>query len=256
MSILEVIDIGKKREQDWVLHHINFDVQKGQFIGLAGETGSGKTTLLKTIAGLLQADAGKVIYNGVKLKGPEEKLMPGHPEISFLSQHFELLNNYTVQEFFEIKRKVSLDKANAIYAGCKIDHLLNRKTNSISGGERQRIALASELIKNPSVLLLDEPFSNLDAHHKTLIKDFLKEQSAKLGLTILMVSHDARDILSWADFVLVLKNGTILEKGSPGQISAFPKHKYTETLLGVDRNSPLLNWARSILSKLGAKFFF
>jgi iron(III) transport system ATP-binding protein len=102
--------------------------------------------------------------------GPDEKLLPGHSAIAYLSQHFELRNNYRVEELLDMANKVSAFQAKTIFKVCRIVHLLKRLTNQVSGGEKQRIALARLLVSSPTLLLLDEPFSNLDIVHKSILK--------------------------------------------------------------------------------------
>jgi iron(III) transport system ATP-binding protein len=123
-------------------------------------------------------------------------------------------------------------KAAYIFSICRIDHLLKRKTTELSGGERQRIVLAKTLVKNPSLLLLDEPFSNLDPAHKNQMKGVLDELARNLSLTMVLVSHDGSDLLSWADSLLVLHRGKIVQFGSPDDLYFNPANPYVAGLLG------------------------
>src|SRR5258706_9094063 len=173
MAFLNVSGISKKEGQWFSVKDINFVQEQFQKIAIAGETGSGKTTLLKMIAGLMQPDAGEIVFKGEKVLGPYEKLIPGHRRIAYLSQHFELRNNYRVEEELESKNLLTDKEADEIYSVCRIRHLLKRKTDQLSGGERQRIVLARLLTSSPELLLLDEPFSNLDAIHKNIIKSVI-----------------------------------------------------------------------------------
>jgi iron(III) transport system ATP-binding protein len=232
MSLLEVKDISKSEKGLFTLTGINFNQEPFQKIAIAGETGSGKTTLLKVIAGLAQPESGTVHFKGKRVPGPQEKLLPGHPEIAYLSQHFELRNNYRVEEELECSNIMTSDEAKQLYSICRIDHLLKRKTNELSGGERQRIVLAKLLTTSPSLLLLDEPFSNLDILHKRIIKSVIHDIGKELKTTILLVSHDAPDILSWADKLLIIKGGQIIQEGRPDQLYRQPENEYTAGLLG------------------------
>lgn len=232
MSILRIENLFKKLNETAALDGISFLVPEGERLAIAGSTGSGKTTLLKIIAGLMQADSGETFLFDRKLLGPEEKLMPGQPEIAYLSQHFELRNNYRVEEIMEYSNKLTEDEAAEILRICRVDHLLKRKTNQLSGGERQRTALARLLITNPMVLLLDEPFSNLDSINKKIIQTVLRDMREKLELTEIMVSHDPEEILAWADQVLIMKDGKLFEEGTPEQLYRYPLTEYTASLLG------------------------
>ncbi len=232
MAFLQVKNIGRLNGGLAALSDINLQLQAGQKIAIAGETGSGKTTLLKIIAGLVQPTTGHVYFNNQRVEGPDEKLLPGHPRIAYLGQHFELRNNYRVEEELECKNLLTDDEARQLYTVCRISHLLKRKTTELSGGERQRIALARLLTTSPSLLLLDEPFSNLDTPHKQLIKSVIEDISMKLGITCMMVLHDADDILPWADYLLILKDGRIIQEGTPEDIYNQPADRYCASLLG------------------------
>jgi len=233
MALLEVSGIGKKEKGVYSVKDINFEQQSLQKIAIAGETGSGKTTLLKMIAGWIQPDEGEMHFRGEKIKGPLEQLIPGRKEIAYLSQHFELRNNYWVHEILEYANELSEAEANTIYAVCRVDHLLKRRTDQLSGGEKQRIALARLLSSAPQLLLLDEPFSNLDLPHKNLIKAVISDIGNKLGISCILVSHDALDLLSWAEKIIIMKDGRIVQQGSPEELYRQPKNVYCAGLLGA-----------------------
>lgn len=232
MALLEVTGVSKREKETFTVKDIHFTQEPSQRVAIAGETGSGKSTLLKMIAGLSQPDAGEIIFEGKRVLGPLEKLIPGHKAIAYLSQHYELRNNYRVEEELESKNLLTDEEAAAIYAVCRIQHLLKRKTDQLSGGERQRIVLARLLTTSPKLLVLDEPFSNLDAVHKNIIKSVVEEIGTKLNITCIMVSHDALDILSWAKTILVMKEGQIIQQGTPEQIYNQPVNEYCAGLFG------------------------
>lgn len=232
MAFLEVAGLSKQEKGIFTVKNIRFEQSPLERIAIAGETGSGKTTLLRMIAGLLQPDAGETLFLGERVAGPLEKLLPGHPAIAYLSQHFELRNNYRVEEELESANKITDLQAATIYSVCRIEHLLKRKTNELSGGERQRIVLAKLLTTNPRLLLLDEPFSNLDNIHKSVIKSVIDDIGERLQVSCMLVSHDAQDVLSWANRILVMKEGTIVQQGTPEEIYQQPLNEYVAGLLG------------------------
>jgi ABC-type sugar transport system ATPase subunit len=232
MNLLNVLGVSKREEKNWVLKEISFSQQKFRKIAVAGESGSGKTTLLKIIGGLIQPDMGQVLFEEERVKGPFERLIPGQPGIAYLSQHFELRNSYRVEEILEYANLLSSADAEAIYKVCRIDHLLKRKTDQLSGGEKQRIALARLLITSPRLLLMDEPFSNLDLIHKGILKSVISDIGEKLQITCLLVSHDPLDTLSWADEIFVMKAGQIIQKGEPAQVYREPVNEYAAGLFG------------------------
>jgi iron(III) transport system ATP-binding protein len=231
MSLLSVSAI-KKQQGALLLQQINFQQSALQKIAIAGETGSGKTTLLKIIAGLEQADEGNVLFDDKRVRGPLEKLMPGHKQIAYLSQEFELLHHYYVEELLLFENKLTDDAAQNLFKLCRIDHLIKRKTDQLSGGERQRIALTMLLIKSPKLLILDEPFSNLDPIHKKILKEVIDDIGAQLQITCILTSHDPYDTLGWADEIIVLKDGRVVQHASPNEIYMHPASEYVAGLFG------------------------
>jgi ABC-type sugar transport system ATPase subunit len=232
MSFLIVNNITRVENGVTLLQETSFNQLAMEKIAIAGETGSGKTSLLKIIAGLLQPAGGQVFFNDEKVKGPNEKLLPGHPQIAYLSQYFELRNNYRVEEELDCKNLLSEEEANNIYEVCEITHLLKRKTDQLSGGERQRIVLARLLTTSPRLLLLDEPFSNLDMPHKNSIRRVIENIGEKLNITCMLVSHEPADTLSWADKIMVMKQGAIVQQGTPQEIYRHPDSEYSAGLFG------------------------
>lgn len=244
MSFLQVSGIHKRDEKGFHLNNINFELEAFGKLAIAGATGSGKTTLLKIIGGLAQADEGTVLLNGERVRGADEQLIPGHKDIGYLSQHFELRNHYRVEELLDYTNQLPAAQAAALYKLCRVDFLLKRWSTELSGGERQRVALARILTASPQLLLLDEPYSNLDFQHKVVLKEVISDISSQLSITTILVSHDAGDILPWADEIIILKEGNIVERGKPEALYLQPKETYTAGILGkynlVDEK--LLSW--------------
>ncbi|MFT3949644.1 MAG: ABC transporter ATP-binding protein [Agriterribacter sp.] len=232
MDFLKVSAIYRKDELGFEIKNINFTIEQFSKTAIAGATGSGKSTLLKIIGGLAHADAGVVLFRGEKVANPLDTLIPGHKGIAYLSQHFELRNNYRVEEILSYGNTLDEDEAQNIYKICRINHLLKRRTNQISGGERQRIALTRLLVTSPKLLLLDEPFSNLDFTHKTILKSVIEDISETLQLTCILVSHDPQDVLSWAENILIIQNGAVIQQGSPKEIYKKPVNEYAAGLFG------------------------
>ncbi|MFM8591657.1 MAG: ABC transporter ATP-binding protein [Sphingomonadales bacterium] len=232
MEWLVVNQVVKVLNGQRVVNDISFSMQAGHRLGIAGQTGAGKSSLLKMIAGLLQPDQGNLLLGGDRIKGPEEQLLPGHSSIAYLSQHFELLNNYRVEEYLQLTGVLDEASSQRLAALCDIEQVLARKTTQLSGGERQRVALAAALGKNPRLLLLDEPFSNLDGAQKEKIKAVLTNIETSLSVTLLIVSHDAADLLAWADTILLMQQGKIVQQGSPTALYLNPVNNYCASLLG------------------------
>ena len=247
--MIKAKDIKKNVFDNIVIEIGELEIIKREKIVIVGETGSGKTTFLKLLGGLDYLDEGSIFINDVKLKGSNETLIPGHPSIAYLSQYFELFNNYYVDEILSYKNEFSIEESVELFEICKIDHLLKRKSNELSGGEKQRVALARQLLLKPNLLLLDEPFSNLDNIHKSLLKEVLENIYEKLALTIVLVTHDVKDALSWADRIFVLKQGKIVQSGTPFQIYHEPINEYCAGLLGdYDTLNHIENMAMNIVA--------
>ncbi len=232
MTILEVKGISKSLQQNLVVNNISFSQQKNQKLAIAGETGSGKSTLLKMICGWVQPEFGTIYFNGKRVLGPEEQLLPGQPDIAYLSQHFELRNNYRVDEILEMAQQLDDVETAAIFEVCRIEHLLKRRTDQLSGGEKQRIAAARLLIGMPKLLLLDEPYSNLDTVHKNMLKEVIRDIGERLNITCLLISHDPADVLSWAEEIIVMKEGKIVQHDTPQIVYRQPHDEYTAGLFG------------------------
>jgi len=209
---------------------VSFTTQKK--IAIIGETGSGKSTLLKLIGGLEQLDAGSIWYNQIKVKGSLEQLIPGHPKIAYLSQHFELPNNYQVFDVLDFINQLLEEEKERLYDICGITPFLHRWTDELSGGERQRVALVKTLLTAPELLLLDEPFSNLDLYSKQKMTELINSISNELKVRIIMVSHDATDVMAWAEEIYVFKNGKIIQYGNPAYLFHHPLNEYCANLLG------------------------
>lgn len=232
MHFLHADDVSKEEEGRTLVKKLCFDFSAFEKIALMGETGSGKSTLMKMMAGLVQPSSGNIYFEGMRIKGPDEVLLPGHPAIAYLSQHFELRSNYRVHELLEMANKMEDEEAAEIYLICRINHLLDRKVHQLSGGERQRIALARLLVGKPRLLLLDEPFTNLDLFNNRIINEVIHQVCDKMAITCVLVSHDPVEVLSWADELMIMKNGELVFQGSPKEAYSNPKDEYIAGLLG------------------------
>ncbi|MHA4845380.1 ABC transporter ATP-binding protein [Flavitalea antarctica] len=232
MDLLQVNGVSKKDERGFHLTNISFRQSERCNIAVAGETGSGKTTLLKIIAGLAQPDRGEVIFRDQKVIGPADKLIPGHQGIAYLSQDFRLPHFLRVEQILEYANEWPVEKADRLYSLCRIRHLFKRRTDELSGGEQQRIAIARLLIMDPKLFLLDEPFSNMDPANKELLKHIIEDIGNELNMSFIMISHDPVDTLPWAHEIIVMKDGQIVEKNSPGLIYSKPVSTYTAALFG------------------------
>jgi ABC-type Fe3+/spermidine/putrescine transport system ATPase subunit len=215
----------------------DLSIEPGHVTAIIGASGSGKSTLLRLLYGLLSPDEGEVRFKGEKVWGPEVKLIPGHDAMKMVTQDNDDLNlfakvwdnvaslmpNTNVKEKEERTEKV-LKQLNML-------QLANHRIADLSGGERQRVAIARALITHPEVLLLDEPFNQVDTSFRDGLQEDIRQIVKETGLTVIMVSHDPAEVLSMADMLLVLKEGEIIESGHPKKIYNDPKYLYTAKLL-------------------------
>lgn len=233
MAFFQAFGISKMVGDQWVLKPVELSFEQHQTIAVAGETGSGKTSLLKIMAGLMEPDSGSMTLQGKKVSGPADRLIPGDPRVAYLSQYFELRNHYRVEEELDYINKLGAKEASAILEVCQITHLLKRYTHQLSGGEKQRIATARAILSRPLLLLLDEPFSNLDPFHKKIMQQVIAGLKIQLGITVGFADHDPRDTLSRADRIFVLRSGEVVQEGSPAAIYHHPADAYVASLFGT-----------------------
>lgn len=194
---------GKRTADTHTLDNINLNVQQGSFVAWIGPSGCGKTTLLNLAAGLLPADVGAVIYDGAALKGPNTR-------VGYLTQNDALLPWRTVignvalpLEIRHVARGTRLDAAKTMIDRVGLKGFERHFPSQLSGGMRKRVALARTLIYRPETLLLDEPFSALDAQTRTVIQQQLKELTRELGLTVVLVTHDIKEAIALSDKIVV-----------------------------------------------------
>lgn len=197
-----------------VLKDVSFEVPEGQICGIVGPSGGGKSSLLKIVAGLLDAGSGQVFWNGKRVKGPSEQLIPGHPDIQLVNQDFGLDPYHTVgenivQKMLYLPRDVRSRFTEELLDLVELTPLRNQQAIFLSGGEQQRLAIARALAVEPDLLLLDEPFSHLDAHLKIKIGNYLRALTTTRNMSCMLVSHEGQDILQWCAKIHFMTEGRI-----------------------------------------------
>jgi ABC-type sulfate/molybdate transport systems ATPase subunit len=219
------------------INSISFSLSKGNNLALIGESGCGKSTLLKLIYGFYDLDVGQIFWNETQVLGPKFHLIPGMPFMKYLAQDFDLMPFITVAEnvgkylsnFFQEDKQARISELLEIV---EMTEYANVKAKFLSGGQMQRVALARVLALEPEVLLLDEPFSHIDNYRKNSLRrklfGYLKEQQ----ITCIVATHDSTDVLAFADEVVIIKDGEIIESGIPKFIYDNPKDKYVASLFG------------------------
>lgn len=194
---------GKNGARTHALENVNFRVPRGSFVTLIGPSGCGKTTLLSLIAGLLPADHGGVIYDGAPVHGPNSRV--GYlTQLDALLPWRTVLGNVTLPlEIRRVSRRERLDAAGAIIKRVGLAGFERHFPSQLSGGMRKRVALARTLIYRPETLLLDEPFSALDAQTRVVIQRQVEELAREFGLTVVLVTHDINEAIAMSDTIVV-----------------------------------------------------
>ena len=227
---LEIDKLSKRYSKNSILNNISFKIKKGDIVSIVGPSGSGKTTLLKCISGLCDVDTGSINLNSKQL----ERLEPNQRNIAYVFQESPLFPHLTVNQNIIFNLKIfDREKLNFIIEKINIGHIKNRYPHEISGGENQRVSVARSLIRNPDLLLMDEPFSNLDLYIKDKLKELVFELIGELNTTTIIVNHDIKDSLEISDRILILIDGKINNYDVPHEVYSNPKCLESANLFGV-----------------------
>lgn len=225
------------KEPVTALRNLSFSAKKGQILAIIGASGSGKSTLLKLIYGLLGPQTGEIRYEGYKIPGPTEKLIPGHEDMRMVTQGFDDLNTYAsvwdnVSSQLSNTNLTSKERlTKRILKSLRLLHLQHQRIIDLSGGEKQRVAIATALVNQPKVLLLDEPFNQVDAAFREMLQEDILEIVKTTGLTVIMVSHDPTEVLALADQLLIIRKGVKVAQGHPRTLFERPPNPYVAALL-------------------------
>ncbi len=239
--IAKISNLTKKFNSVTAIKSINFEVEEGKILAILGPSGCGKSTLLQLIAGLEEPDQGQISINNkiVYSKRKNIFISPDKREIALVFQNYALWPHYNVFDNVAYplkvrkeKKSVIKDKVRSILSLVKLEDAEVRYPNELSGGEQQRVALARALIMEPKILLLDEPFSNLDAKLKEEMQYEIKGIQQKMGLTILHVTHDQNEAMSIADKIIIMREGEIVQKGDSEEIYCNPCNQFVANFIG------------------------
>ncbi|MCE4618050.1 MAG: ABC transporter ATP-binding protein, partial [Desulfurococcales archaeon] len=235
MVSVQLVKVTKRFGSVVAVNNVDLEIPDGRFTALLGPSGSGKTTLLYLIAGIYRPTRGKILFDGKDVTN----LKPNERNIGLVFQNYALYPHMKVYDNISFplrlakKPKSFIDKkVREIAAMLQIDHLLDRYPAQLSGGQQQRVALARALVKEPSVLLLDEPLSNLDAMLRLKIRSELKRLQKDLGITAIYVTHDQSEALAMADKVVVINNGVIQQEGDPHEVYRNPRNVFVASFIG------------------------
>ncbi len=212
MEILELLNLSKTFDgKSFALKDCSFSVSPGNILAIVGESGSGKSTILRLIAGLERPTQGIIRIKGKEVSNDGHILPPQQRNVGMVFQDFALFPHLTVaQNVGYGLKKDKAEKVNDLLQLIKMEEYANRFPGELSGGQEQRVALARTLAMNPDILLLDEPFSNLDAGLKAGLRQEIRQIVKEIGMTMVFITHDLLDALDIADELIFLKAGEIL----------------------------------------------
>ncbi|WP_129662522.1 ABC transporter ATP-binding protein [Phytoactinopolyspora endophytica] len=230
-------DVTKSFGDVHVLHGVSLSVEPGGTLALLGPSGCGKTTLLRIIAGLEEPDSGTVAAGGRMLFSETERVAPERRRVGMVFQDWALFPHLTVAANVAYGlRKLPRDEAESRVADALamvgLADLAGRSPETLSGGQQQRIALARAIAPQPAVLLLDEPFSNLDAALRTRVRTEMHQLLAELGITTIFVTHDQEEAFVLGDDVAVIRDGRIVQHGPPTAVYACPADRWVAEFVG------------------------
>ena len=248
MSNVNLINVTKLFNDTVALNNLSLNLNDGSFVTLLGPSGCGKSTAINCIAGLEEINSGSIIFDGDDVKDLESN----QRNIAMVFQdyalypHMNVLGNLSFGLKQEKISKELIDKqVNIVSNKLGLHELLDRKPSELSGGQRQRVALGRAIVRNPSVLLMDEPLSNLDAGLRTKTRSEIKALQSELNITTLFVTHDQEEAMVMSDIIVVLKDGVLQQIGEPLMIYNNPINTFVASFIG----SPPMNFIELDVTK-------
>lgn len=240
MASITFDKVTKSFGSNTVIDNLDLEIRDGSFTVLVGPSGCGKTTLLRMIAGIGPQTSGRVLIDGKDVT----QIAPGKRGVAMVFQNYAIYPTMTVRDNIEFglknNRVPKEERRKLVLEACAkvgMTEYLDRKPSTLSGGQRQRIALARAIVKNPSVFLMDEPLSNLDAKLRVQMRVELIELHQKLKTTFVYVTHDQVEAMSMADTIVLMNGGKIMQMASPSVMYRDPDNLFTARFIG----SPSMN---------------
>ena len=242
MARVELRGVSKSFGDHTALKGLDLEVADGEFFVLLGATGAGKTTTLRLIAGLETPTAGQILIDGQDVGG----WGAAERDVALVLQQYSLYPRFTVRENLEFPLKPKLRRLEAAEIAARVEraaetlriaHLLDRKTDRLSGGEMQRVSIGRAIVRKPRIFLMDEPLSALDAKLREALRTELKNLQMNLGATFLFVTHDQIEAMSMGDKIGVLDKGRLVQVGTPQDVYGNPRNTFVAQAVG----SPPMN---------------
>ena len=230
--MLELKNVKKSYDGTVVLKDISLDIEEGEIVSILGPSGCGKTTLLNLILGIVDADGGKIIFNGEDLTDvPMEKR-----GFNIVFQDYALFPNLNVYQniTYGLRNKPEIsskEEVEELISLLGLEEHLSKRIGQLSGGQKQRVALARTMVMKPKILLLDEPLSALDGVIKESIKDRIKTIAKEYNLTTIIVTHDPEEALTLSDRVMIIKEGEIAQFARPEEIIEKPENNFVKKFI-------------------------
>ena len=224
-------------KENKLFHNFNLKVEEGKIIALAGESGCGKSTLLNLIYGLLEWEKGEIIFNGKPILGPKKNLVPGEDFMKLVAQNYDLMPYSTVADNVgKFISNINLDeKKERVDELLKVVGLLDYRDTLpkyLSGGQQQRVSIARALSVMPKLLLLDEPFSNIDFSRKLELRERLFNYVKEKKISLIISTHEIQEVMPWLDQLIVLQEGRLIQNDNAESTYKEPYNQYVAQLFG------------------------
>ncbi|MGU3576033.1 ABC transporter ATP-binding protein [Brucellaceae bacterium C25G] len=231
-SALELVSVYKKFGTTEALNDLSLSIESGEVVCLVGHSGCGKTTLLKIISGVDTPNAGSIRINGSEVAGDNQFIEPENRKVGVVFQDYALFPHLTIEQniMFGLrkeKKALAKERTHDLLNLVNLTHMSDKYPHMLSGGEQQRIALARALAPKPDILLMDEPFSNLDRNLRDQLRSDTISLLRKFGTTVIFVTHDAEEALSTGDKIVLMRHGRIVQQGTPRALYDEPCCRYT-----------------------------
>ncbi|TWP50448.1 ABC transporter ATP-binding protein [Lentzea tibetensis] len=241
MAAVTIRGLTKRYGDNTVVEGLDLDIADGEFLTLLGPSGCGKTTTLRCVAGLEKPDAGEISIDGRVVVSGRTFVPPEKRDAGMVFQSYALWPHMTVRSNvaypLKMRRRPRAEITSAVLEALEmvgLDHLADRSVGALSGGQQQRVALARALVARPSLLLFDEPLSNLDAKLRASMRTELHAMHERVGTTSIYVTHDQIEALTLSDRIVVMQHGAIHQIGTPEEIYADPVDRFVADFVGFE----------------------